>query len=437
MEKVAEKRSPIRPSRGAIAGRTRLRALVLAGLLPGLAALLAGQETSTKEPLARLEQHALLSLPELEARRRELEALRHELQAAGALEDPMLEVEARRLVGMGADMPFEGMLHWVQRLPPWGVRAVERQLALRRARAGELELLRLEAQARKAIRQAAFELWMERQSLIELEALHRDLELQLGPVEAAVGSGAAPVAELLEARRMLAAHGLEVEAARARWWRARAELSKASNWPASELLPELAELPAAPASLPELDRVADRAWAVLAAELAAESAAFELELARAGLRPGWSLGAGLVVASGGRPDLSVRGAIELPIFRRQRELPRLAALEARLAASRARIEQARLEARTELLSTAAELERARRVRELSERQILPLGAAELEARGLEPGRAAAARARLLVEQAHARLGALRARAEELQAWAALESLAAPATLPALSPGDSP
>lgn len=396
---------------------------------PALAILLVGSFLFSSKPvfplegngegppsaLSRLEQHALRNLPELQALRHELEAQQALLESAGILEDPRLEVEVRRLAGSDDDMPQEGMIHWVQEFPPAGVRHLERKIAVLRVEQAKLELAQAEAVARARVLTAASKLFVARETLLELEKLHRNLEASVEVARQLLATDQADLGNWLAAFRALARHQEEMEEARTQAWLAQAELRSVSAWPEAELLPELDRLPDL-GPLPSAEALAPRAFELRKAEVEIRLAASELELARAELHPRSMAGAGLIVSPGGKPDLSIRWGLEMPVFRKRRELSRIRALESRLEAARSRKEMARLNAERSLLELLAQLDRADRLRSLYLQELLPLNQALLEAQALRVarGKPALLEADLLEQETHDRLTLLKLHLEGIR-----------------------
>ncbi len=366
-----------------------------------------------------LQLRALEALPELRALRHELAAQKALVASAGVLADPQLEVEVQSHFGSPPEAS-KGMVHWIQAFPPRNVRKIQRQQAQLAVERLELELARAEAEARAQVLASAVELYVEQSALVLLKSLHRNLEDAVAATAQLLATGEANLADWIVARRNLSVHQREIEEVQARVWQALAKLRRVTAWPENEFLPDLDALPN-PGVVPSAEQLLPQAYGVRLAEIELRIAATELELARAELRSGWSFGAGLVTASGSRPAPSIRWGIELPVFRRERELPRIESLAARVQAAASRLEAARLEAQQGLLASLTEINRSKRLAALLEREVIPLHQQLFEAQTLATAgaRPLLADTELVMQEVHNRLDLLRAQADAIRAWSEL------------------
>lgn len=386
-------------------------------------------------PLAELERRALAESPVLAAARAELAALRAEARAAGAYEDPMLEVDGRWLVPAGDRDPFEAMVVLAQPLPGRGQRGAARALAAARIALAEAELGREEQLLLRDLRRGWADLYALTRELVVLSETHELVDLLVATSSILYGSGQAGIGAPLAAQLELSRHDLDVEAAESRLRAAAAALAArvgtadAGAWPRVAALPDVV--------LPRLEpsTAAPVALDTVVAGLRVALVEREVEAVRAGLSPAWTVGGGILLMDGRDPNLVARVGVELPFFRRARELPRLEAAQARLEAERARRRGAELDARAALTRWLADGRRLETVRRRYLEGLLPQSAAAFEAARSElvAGRAPLSEALMRFEEwYHTRIDLARAEADLYVAWAEIEALTA-SPLPASAP----
>jgi outer membrane protein, heavy metal efflux system len=385
-----------------------------------LASALAGQAEPAPEPpaaaapasLAELERQALAEAPGLRAARERLAAAEARLAGRGHLPDPMLEVEVMDALPTGG-RPLDVRPMVRQSLPARGKRAAERTVAAAEIEVARAELALAERLLLADLRAAWAAHWRVERERALLADAHEAMELLVADADARLAGGAGEVGEALAARRMVRRHELEMEDADAAFLAAVSRLAEVVGSEPPPAVPHGVELGGA--SMPDVDIAAtvasDPRLAVAAAReaLAAERlAAIRLEL-----RPDWTVAAGARSMEGDTTELVVGLGVELPVFRRRRVEPEIAAAERELAAARAEADLVRRTTRGELERLYAERFRLEaRARRLSQGLIPELAAGfEVErAALLDGGSSIAGAARLLEEQIAARLELERVRA---------------------------
>lgn len=419
--------------------RRRFAAVLAVHLLPWAAA---GQMTHTVvfEPktLEEVESLALANSPSLAAARAELAARRAAAGAAGVLDDPRLELDARNFLPAGEHDPAEAMIVLEQPLPGHGQRRAERDLAAAEIGLAEVEAGGAEQRLLRDVRLAWAEIYALSRELEAMSEAHELLDLLVASASTLYGAGQAGLGAPLMAQLELSRHDLDVEAADAKLTAAAARLAALAGGGPSGAIPRVTALPEV--VLPKVDPAAAAPFSLDAMiahrrVLLAESRLAALE---AGLSPGFTVGGGLLVMDGADPNLVARVGVELPFFRARREKPRIEAARLEVEALLARRHETELGARAELARWLAEGRRLETVRRRYREAVLPQGSAALDA----------ARAELLAGRGplsevlerfedwyHDRIDLARAEADRYVAWAEIEALLA-SPLPAPSEGGS-
>ncbi len=398
----------------------------------------AGVAPAQTPALAELERQALAHSPVLAAARAELGAARAAASAAGAFDDPMLEVDARNLVPAGDREPAEAMVVLAQPLPGRGQRAAARALAAAEVALGEAELGRAEQQLLRDVRRDWAELYAITRELDAMTDAHEVLDLLVTTSASRFATGQGGLVAPLLAQLEQSRHDIELEAADARLRATSARLAARvgaagdQGFPRVTLLPEVV--------LPRIDPASAAPFALEAvvAERRVALAERRAEAIEAGLAPGFTVGGGLLLMDGRDPNLVARFGVELPFFRARRERPRLEAAELELAAARERRRAAELDARAELARWLADGRRLETVRRRYQEAVLPQVSAALDAARTEllNGRAPLSDTLEIFEEWYQdRIDAARAEAELYAAWAEIEALLA-SPLPAAPEGGS-
>lgn len=399
-------------------------ALCLALALPA-AARAAPVEMTLHEAVRRAVERA----PLLDARAAQLEAARERVLAAGALPPPMLMagVDSLPVTGDAAfDARAEGMtmkrIGFRQELPARAKREAQRSVAERRSEEAVADVQAGRLGVRQETANGWIELWAAQRAQAALHALRGQAVLAARLAKARVGGGSATVADALAAQAAVVELDERLEAARTREEAARAELARwlgEEEVHVPEAAPGFDELPVAEAQL--LDSV-DRTIPLLPATARVETAAAQVDAARAERRSDWSVAASYGQRAGDRSDmLMLEFGIGLPVFTRHRRYRDVAASEADYQAAVSLREDLRREQAARLRAGIARWHGLRRQADLYDTALLPL-ARDRSAAALEAYRAGGALQPWLEarrDELDAHLAHARRLAELGRAWAAL------------------
>ncbi|HLF56173.1 MAG TPA: TolC family protein, partial [Thermoanaerobaculia bacterium] len=298
---------------------------------------------------------------------------------AGALDDPKLEL---RLDNMGFDRISIGDEEMSrvevgarQALPFPGKREARRALARAETAMAEAELAAAERELELEIARSAAELYARDRELVLLDEIHELLQLMSATVAARYGAGEGDQRALVRVHLSTSKHdALREEAGRARD-AAAAELRGALALPAEVPMPRVDRLWAvgpppealAARAVSEAPEVAVRAARVAIAER-------RLAIERLELRPDLSLAGGLVYRGDLDPGFSLGVGVELPLWRRRRQEPRVRAAEQELRAARESLRAAELAARADGERLEAAFDRLQRSLALYSEGVVPQSA---------------------------------------------------------------
>ena len=366
------------PSAGAL-GRCLLVAAIAAIGFPARA----GEGALTLEAAV---QRAVAQAPLLAARDAQVVAAREEARRAGALPDPMLTVGIDNLPVTGADAldptaDFMTMkkIGLRQDIPARAERESRSALARRAVEAAQARGAADVVSVRRAAAEAWIEVWSRDRSLAALRRLRDQAALAGKVARARVGGGGGSAVEAMAvaaARLELDNRITEQQAARDAAMAGLARWTGATDGMAEDA-PDFARLPYTQAQLlAGLDRLP-----VLApASAEVETAAAQVELARAERRPDWSVAASYGQRSGGRDDmLMVEVGIGLPLFTRNRQDRGVAAREADYQAAVATRDDLRRAQAAQLEGDFARWSGLKAQVALHEQQLLPLARDRSEA----------------------------------------------------------
>lgn len=323
------------PSAG-VRPRVPLRAaalsLILAAWSPPWAATAAPPTFSLPEAVARAVEHASL----LDARRAQLEAARQESHRAGALPDPMLTVGIDNLPVTGSEA-FDASADFMtmkkvglsQQIPARAKREAQRSLAARTIDEAAAQTEVEELGIRRAAAEAWVDLWAAQRELASLGKLREEAVLAAKIARARVSGGREPVSDALAAEAAVLELDSRIVAEEAVQTAAQAALQR---WLADDDVTTSAETPdftVLPMSEAQLLQSLDRLPALRPIDAQLETAAAQIDLARAERRPDWTVGASYGQRSTGRSDmLMLEVGIGLPLFARNRQDRGVAARQA-------------------------------------------------------------------------------------------------------------
>jgi outer membrane protein TolC len=444
-------------NRTAFAGSLLLAALAAPGGLASAQATSAGRPSELVDPalllelraeeappLERLTEIARQRSPRLAELRARLAAAIERVGPAGELDDPMLEAALENIgldrISIGDEEMSRFAVAVRQELPFPGKRGERRARARAEAAVAAADL---EAAARALdldVARGLADVYAAERELELLDESHQLLDLMGETMLARYGAGEGDQRGVLRVQRAISRHDAMREQAARRREESEATLRGLLALPAEVPIRRVPRLWAI-APVPERvgERAADEAPAVAVRRAAAAVAERELELERLELKPDFSLAGGLAYRGDFDPGVMVGAGVELPFWRKRRQEPRIRAAEQELAAARAAVETARLEARAEAERQAAAFERLQRSITLYREGVLPQSAATFEAAraGYFAGRGAMAGALDDLDGwIEARVELVRLEAERAATAAAIAALIDPDSRTATSP-DSP
>jgi outer membrane protein TolC len=384
-------------NRTAFAGSLLLAALAAPGGLASAQATSAGRPSELVDPalllelraeeappLERLTEIARQRSPRLAELRARLAAAIERVGPAGELDDPMLEAALENIgldrISIGDEEMSRLQVAVRQELPYPGKRAERRASA--RAEAA-VAIAELEAAARALdveVARALAGLYAAERELELLDESHELLDLMGETMLARYGAGEGDQRGVLRVQRTISRHdAMREQAARMRE-EAEATLRGLLALPAEAPIRTVPRLWAI-APLPERvgERAAEEAPAVAVRRAEAAVAERAVELERLELKPDFSLSGGLAYRGDFDPGVMIGAGVELPFWRKRRQRPRIRAAEQELAAARAAVESARLDARAEAERLAVASERLQRSVTLYREGVLPQSAATFDA----------------------------------------------------------
>jgi outer membrane protein TolC len=343
------------------------------------ATLAAPAEISLHEAVKRAVEHA----PLLDARRARIEAAQQEARRAGVLPDPMLMVGIDNLPVTGtdafdtrADEMTMKKIGLRQDFPARAKRMGQRTVASHRAD----EAVALAQVEQVNIRQAAANAWIDAWALLRevtsLAALREQADLAARLVKARMKGGTESVADVLAAQAAVLELDNRVEGLHAQAQAAKAQLAR---WVGEEAEPSgTPDFTALPVPQAQLLAAQERLTPLLAASAQVETAAAEIDAARAERRPDWSVTASYGQRArdpGGMPRsdmVMLEFGIGLPLFPGNRQDRGIAAREADYQAALAMREDTRRQQAARIRSDIARWEGFKRQVALHEESLLPL-----------------------------------------------------------------
>lgn len=348
--------------------------------------IVSAPELFSDGPVAELEAlvaEVLSRAPALAAKRAEIEARREREAPAGALPDPMVEATLQN-VGFEPSVGSEEMsmvgVQARQGLPYPGKRAAARDVALAETERARADLFALERQVAAEIRSLYARVWAldrEREALAAADELVQLLE-EIAHSRYAAGEGDQEGVLKIQVQELRIAESFGDLAKERRTLVA--ELNRWLDRPGDAPLADTRLLPRARPIGADAERLALAGSAeVRRAQAAVVAAERRVAVARLELKPNFSANAGLAARGGYDPVVSLGFGVELPIWRRQKQLPMLRAAEHELEA--ARRERADVEAmvRAEASSQLAAWQNADEQANLYRQGILPQTSAALAA----------------------------------------------------------
>ena len=420
-----------------VATRERYRVPVLCLLvaisaMPGLV-LAAPAEISLAEAVQRAVERA----PLLDARRAQVEAAQQESRRAGALPDPMLVVGIDNFPITGADA-FDTRVDEMtmkkiglrQEFPARAKREAQRSLALRRTDEAKAQAQAEQLNVRQAAADAWIDLWATHRELAALTSLREQAQLAARLAKARVKGGTESVVDALAAQAAVIELDNRLEGLRAQAQAAQAELARWIGERVESVPDDAPDFATLPTSETQLLSALDRLAPLLPTAAQVETAAAEVDAARAERRSDWSIAASYGQRAGtpsGMPRsdmVMLEVGIGLPLFTRNRQTSGIAAREADYQAALATREDMRRQQIARIRAGIALWQGIKRQVALHEDSLLPL-ARDRSATALAAYRAGAT-LRPWLDARSDELAAHLSHAEHLtelgRAWAALAYL---------------
>jgi cobalt-zinc-cadmium efflux system outer membrane protein len=372
---VAQQASPAAAASTEVEMRRQWAGLALALSACVWASSARGQESAAlslpaDSLLAQLIAESLAARPEIAAAEAELAARGERVPQAGALPDPMLEVGIQNDGFDGltiGEMEGSTLTLMASQTLPWpGKRGLRGEIAAFGVEDARIALGRAQLDTEVAVRRAYLELLLARERLALLARLERIWTQARAAVQARYEAGSGAQTELLRAQLELS------RLAQRRWALLAAErlqvqgLNRLRGRPLAEPIPATGSLrrlalPSLPAAASAMEDALARSPELAAARLAIASAERERALAGKGYWPDLVLKAGLMPRGGDfEPMWTLSLGTTLPIFAGRKQSRAVAESQARTLAGRheaAAIEQLlrlRVEERLGLLATLGE-----------------------------------------------------------------------------------
>lgn len=340
-----------------------MAALLLAG--PAGAQPQGGPTAPPAPVVDALVERALSRAPSLAARQARVQAAQSALLAAGALPDPMFEAEYQAFnfprYTIGSDPGSMAGVSFRQGLLSGGRRKASRAVATAEATMRTAEQRALTADVATEVRvqyARLFAIDREQEVLADAAQILRLLE---STVAARYAAGEGDQASLLRVQLEQTRLGQRQTDLRTERAVVQTAINKLTNDPPETAIGTVAALP--PAALPTvvetlIDDAGKRAPVVSLREAELGVAERQVDAARAELKPAWSVGGGVFWQGGFDRMVNLNVGIELPLFKKRKQLPLVAAAESERRAASLELSATALEVRAEAATLLAQYENA-------------------------------------------------------------------------------
>jgi cobalt-zinc-cadmium efflux system outer membrane protein len=357
---------------------------------PALSAAQATAAAASAAPAApaveALVQRALERAPSLAARRERIEAAQLAIRAADALPDPMVEVMYQSFnfprYTIGSDMNSMAGASIRQDLLSGGRRTTRKAVAQAEANQRESEQRLMAADLATEVRVQYARLYAidrEREALNDAAQLARMLEKTASARYAAGESDQATVLRMqLEQTRI----GQRIADLNAERVTVQAAINRLTNDAPDNAIGRVSELPAPrlPAAVTALaDQATRQAPAVAVRQSEVNLANRQVDAARAELKPAWSVGGGLYWQGGTDRMVNFTVGVELPLWKKRKQLPMLASAESERRAAQLDMDSTTVEIRAQVASLLAEYQNAMDQIQRYQGGLLPQNSAALDA----------------------------------------------------------
>ena len=259
--------------------------------------------------------------PQVQAQLLRTEAAQHDAIRAGRLPDPQLTAGINNLTVTGpealnaaADSMTMRSIGLMQPIPSFAKRKAEKSVAQAAVQLNAAEVTQVRLAVKQATATAWVQLWAAQIERQQLEALNAQFALAVQLAKAKLRGGPGSATDVLAAQSAVVQLANRATAVDAKIAAARAALQRWVGDDVGQTLapaPDFSTLPVPPA---ELQRNLNRQGPLLGWGAREDQAQAQLDLAKAGKRPNWSVG--LVYGSRiGRPDmLGIEVGVSLPLF---------------------------------------------------------------------------------------------------------------------------
>ena len=333
-----------------------------------------------------LVERALARAPSLAARRERIQSAQSALRAAGALPDPMLEVEYQSFnfpsYTIGSDPSSMAGFSVRQGILGGGRRGASRAVATAEAarRAAEQRVLAADIATEVRVQYARlYAIDTEQQVLADAGEILRLLE---ATVSARYAAGESDQATLLRVQLEQTRLGQQIADLRTGRALVQAALNRLTDDPPESPVGQVASLP--PPALPGAAETlvaesGERAPAVALSQSQLDLAERQVDAARADTKPSWSVGGGIYWQGGFDRMVNVNVGVELPLWKKSKQVPLVAAAESDRRAAALDRSAAAIEARAAAASLLAEYQNAVQQIERYKEGLLPQNSAALDA----------------------------------------------------------
>ena len=353
-----------------------LRALLLLPALLSPTTALAASGLTLDEATRLAAQRA----PILDARRARVESARQESLRAAALPDPMLTLGIDNLPVTGADAFDTGAdfmtmkkIGLRQDIPARAKREAQRTLAERNIDEADAQAQAEIFDVRRATAEAWIDLWTAQRRLDALKTQREQSVLASRLARARVSGGAEPVADALATEVLVLELDNRIETAESLRDAAQANLARWLGDSAPIIGNDAPDFISLPLSETQLLAAVDRLGPLLPITAQLETAAAQVDAARAEKRPDWSVAASYGQRERGRSDmLMLEVGVGLPLFTRNRQDRGVSAREADYQAALATREDMRRQQIARLRSDIATWESLKRQITRDQDALLPL-----------------------------------------------------------------
>ena len=259
--------------------------------------------------------------PQVQAQLLREQAARHDAVRAGRLPDPQLTAGISNLTATGqqafnaaADSMTMRTVGLMQEIPSHAKREAEKAVAHSGVQLSAADVTTVRLAVKQATASAWVRLWSAQTERQQLDALNDQFALAVKLAKAKLRGGTGSATDVLAAQSAVVQLANRITAVDAEIAAARAALQRWVGDDVGQTLapaPDFSTLPVSPA---ELQRNLNRQGPLLGWGAREDQAQAQLDLAKAGKRPNWSVG--LVYGSRiGRPDmLGIEVGVSLPLF---------------------------------------------------------------------------------------------------------------------------